>query len=70
MIEILIGLFMGFLVALFVGTCYLRFKETDNYIQTKNCKLCKGQKTILRGFTPFMIEHYCLDCNSTFFTER
>lgn len=70
MMSILISMFIGFMLALFVGTCYVKFKRTDNSIQTGQCKWCKGQKTILRGFTPFMIEHYCPECKQTFFTER
>lgn len=64
------SLIIGFFMALLIGTCYVKFRNTDLCIQTSKCKWCNSDKVILRGFTVSMVEHYCPSCGKTFFTER
>tara|TARA_R110001599_G_scaffold87155_5_gene232930 strand:+ start:792 stop:1004 length:213 start_codon:yes stop_codon:yes gene_type:complete len=70
MISCITSLAIGFFLALIALTIYAKFKKTDCDVQTGDCKMCGGKNTILRSFTPFMIEHYCPDCRITFFKER
>lgn len=70
MISCIISLAVGFFISLFVLTVYVKFKNTDCDIQTGDCNFCNGKRTILRGFTPLMIEYYCPDCGNTFFRTR
>tara|TARA_R110001606_G_scaffold111505_2_gene238072 strand:+ start:10999 stop:11211 length:213 start_codon:yes stop_codon:yes gene_type:complete len=68
MIITVVSLAIGFFLAIAVLTIYVKFKETDIQIKSGQCKMCNKKNTILRGFTPLMIEHYCPDCKTTFFT--
>jgi len=70
MITIVISLALGVFTAVTVLSIYVKFKKTECDIQTGDCKFCDGKRTVLRGFNPLMIEHYCPDCNNTFFKER
>ncbi len=70
MISCVISLAIGFFISLFVLTVYVKYRNTDKAINTIKCKSCGSTQTVLRGFTAFMIEHYCPSCNQTFFTTK
>jgi len=65
-----IALLIGAAVAFAGLTVYVRYNNTKKIVTGAPCKLCKQKNTVLRGFTPFMVEHYCPSCKCTFFTER